>query len=387
MAKRPGAAADGAIGRDGAGDPVRRDAAVPSHVRAEAAAAVEPKRGRTKAGPEVKRINLALQGGGSHGAFTWGVLDGLLADPRVAFDSISGTSAGAMNAVVMAAGWAEGGRQGARDKLETFWNRIADVGRFSPIQRTALDRLLGNWRIDSSPGFIALDFFSRFLSPYQTNPLGLNPLRDVLVELVDIDRAVAESGIRLYISATNVRSGKIRVFDNEELSIDAVMASACLPTLYKAVEIDGEAYYDGGYMGNPALYPLIYNSDCRDIVVVQINPLYRDQVPTDAREIMDRVNEISFNSTLMREMRAIHFVNRLIAAGKLDPEAYRVTRIHMIAAAEEMEEMHASSKLNAEPAFLHHLRDIGRSAATAWLEDSFGCVGGQSSIDVRETFL
>ena len=371
----------------GLSDPVRRDTEVPEHVRKEAEAAVAPKPAKTKAGHEIKRINLALQGGGSHGAFTWGVLDGLLADPRVAFDSISGTSAGAMNAVVMAAGMAENGRQGARDKLETFWNAIAEAGRFSPIQRTWMDRVLGNWRVDSSPGYVALDFFSRFLSPYQTNPLGLNPLRDVLEELVDIDRAVADSGIELYISATNVRSGNIRVFDNKELSIDAVMASACLPTMYKAVEIDGEAYYDGGFMGNPALYPLIYNSSCRDIVIVQINPLYRDSVPTDAREIMDRVNEISFNSSLMREMRAIHFVNRLIAAGKLDHEAYRVNRIHMIQASKEMQDMHASSKLNAERAFLYHLRDIGRTVAQTWLEDSFGCVGEQSSIDVRETFL
>jgi NTE family protein len=370
-----------------ANDPVRRQAEVPERVRKEAEAAVEPKHARSKAGPEIKRINLALQGGGSHGAFTWGVLDGLLADPRVAFDSISGTSAGAMNAVVMAAGMAENGAQGARDKLDAFWNAIAKAGRFSPIQRTWMDRVMGNWRVDSSPGFVALDFFSRFLSPYQTNPMGLNPLRDVLEELVDIDGIVARSGLNLYLSATNVRSGKIRVFDNTELSIDAVMASACLPTMYKAVEIDGEAYYDGGYMGNPALYPLIYNSACRDIVIVQINPLYRDSVPTDAREIMDRVNEISFNSTLMREMRAIHFVNRLIAAGKLDPEAYRVTRIHMIEATEEMQDMHASSKLNAERAFLHHLRDIGRTVAQTWLEESFGCVGDQSSIDVRETFL
>jgi NTE family protein len=372
---------------DGSGDPVRREVQVPDSLRKEAEAAAEPKRVKSKAGPEAKRINLALQGGGSHGAFTWGVLDGLLADPRVQFDSLSGTSAGAMNAVVMAAGMAENGRQGARDKLAAFWNAVADAGRFSPIQRTLADRLLGNWRVDRSPGFIALDFFSRFLSPYQTNPMGINPLRDVLVDLVDIDRAVAHSGINLYISATNVRSGKIRVFENGELSIDAVMASACLPTLYKAVEIDGEAYYDGGFMGNPALYPLIYNSACRDIVIVQINPLYRDSVPTDAREIMDRVNEISFNSTLMREMRAIHFVNRLIAAGKLDPEAYRVTRIHMIEASAEMEAMHASSKLNPERAFLHHLRDIGRTVAATWLEESFGCVGQQSSIDVREIFL
>lgn len=384
MARRP--TSEEGHGADGSDDPVRREAEVPAHLRDEAAAAVGPKHARPKAGPETKRINLALQGGGSHGAFTWGVLDALLEDSRVEFDSISGTSAGAMNAAVMAAGWAENGRQGARDKLDRFWNSIADVGRFSPIQRTAIDRLLGNWRIDSSPGYLAMDFIGRYLSPYQMNPLNVNPLRDVLEDLVDPDKA-RDSGLNLYISATNVRSGKIRVFETKELTIDAVMASACLPFMFKAVEIDGEHYYDGGYMGNPALFPLIYGAECRDIVIVQINPLYRDAVPTDAREIMDRVNEISFNSTLMREMRAIHFVNRLIAAGKLDPEAYRVTRIHMIEAAEAMEDMHASSKLNAEPAFLRHLRDVGRTATVAWLEESFGCVGHQSSVDVRETFL
>lgn len=369
-----------------ADDPALHDREVPRELREEAAAAVAPLRSRSKAGPEVKRINLALQGGGSHGAFTWGVLDGLLADGRVEFDSISGTSAGAMNAAALAAGWAENGRDGARAKLETFWNRIADVGSFSPVQRTAIDRLMGNWRVDSSPGYLAMDFVSRVLSPYQTNPMNLNPLRDVLEELVDID-AARQSGIELFLSATNVRSGKIKVFGNADLSLDAVMASACLPFLFQAVEIDGEHYYDGGYMGNPALYPLIYNSACRDIVIVQINPLYRERVPTDARAILDRVNEITFNSTLMREMRAIHFVNRLIAGGKLDPDAYRVTRIHMIEADEEMRDMHASSKLNPERAFLHHLRDVGRKVAAEWLEESFGCVGHQSSIDVRETFL
>lgn len=374
-------------GADGTDDPVRHRVEVPASLREEAEAAVEPKRPRSKAGPEVKRVNLALQGGGSHGAFTWGVLDALLEDPRVEFDAISGTSAGAMNAVALAAGWAENGRQGARDKLDAFWEAVAVAGRFSPIQRTWMDRVLGNWRVDSSPGYVALDFLSRFLSPYQTNPLQINPLRDVLLDLVDIDKARNEADIKLFVSATNVRSGKIRVFENHELSIDAVMASACLPTLFQAVEVDGEHYYDGGYMGNPALYPLIYGSECRDIVIVQINPLYRDTVPTDAREIMDRVNEISFNSTLMREMRAIHFVNRLIAAGKLDPDAYRITRMHMIEASEAMREMHASSKLNAERAFLHLLRDIGRSVAATWLEESFGCVGTQSSIDVRGTFL
>lgn len=370
-------------------DPVAHPAEVPGWLRAEARAAVEPDSVATpKLGKsEHRTLNLALQGGGSHGAFTWGVLDALLDDGRVEFDSISATSAGAMNAVVMAAGWAENGRTGAREKLAAFWEKIADVGRWSPVQRTLIDQLMGNWRVDTSPGFLAMDFMSRVLSPYQTNPANLNPLRDVLTDLVDIDLVRYASGLKLFVCATNVRSGKVKVFDNKHLSIDAVMASACLPFMFQAVEVDGEPYYDGGFMGNPAIFPLAYHSDCRDVVIVQINPLYREEVPTRAREILDRVNEITFNSTLMREMRAVHFVNRLIASGKLDPEAYRVTRIHMIEADAEMAELNASTKLNPERAFLHHLRDIGRRSAQAWLEDNLACVGVRSSIDVREVFL
>ena len=370
-------------------DPIARLGEVPGWLRAEALAAVEPDSVPTPplGEGEHRTLNLALQGGGSHGAFTWGVLDALLEDGRVEFDSISATSAGAMNAAVMAAGWAENGRAGAREKLAAFWEKVADVGRWSPIQRTLVDQFMGNWRVDTSPGFLAMDFMSRVLSPYQTNPANLNPLRDVLADLVDIDLVRHASGLKLFICATNVQSGKAKVFDNKQLSIDAIMASACLPFMFQAVEIDGEHYYDGGYMGNPAIFPLAYHSSCRDIVIVQINPLYRETVPTSAREILDRVNEITFNSTLMREMRAVHFVNRLIANGKLDPEAYRVTRIHMIDAAEEMVDLHASTKLNPERAFLHHLRDIGRRSAQGWLGHKLGCVGVHSSVNVRETFL
>lgn len=370
-------------------DPAHSDAAVPGDLREQAAAAAEPgRRKRRKLRPgEVKRVNLALQGGGSHGAFTWGVLDRLLDDGRIEFDSISGTSAGAMNAVVLAGGWAENGRAGAKERLARFWNRIADVGSLSPVQRTVIDTLMGNWRIDTSPGYVAADLMGRVLSPYQTNPLNLNPLRAILADTVDIDLVRHASGLKLYLSATNVHTGKVKVFDNSALSIDAVMASACLPFLFKAVEIDGEHYYDGGYMGNPAIHPLAYNSDCRDVVIVQINPLYRPEVPQTAREILDRVNEITFNASLMREMRAVHFVNRLIAGGKLDPRAYRITRIHMIQGGDELAALHASTKLNSERLFLHHLRDIGRRVAGEWIEANLDCVGVESTVDVRGVFL
>ena len=374
---------------DDSRDPAQSDAAVPGALREEAAAAARPGRRPRRAlrSGEVKRVNLALQGGGSHGAFTWGVLDRLLDDDRIEFDSISGTSAGAMNAVVFAGGWAENGRAGAKERLALFWNRIADVGSFSPVQRTVIDTLMGNWRVDTSPGYVAADLMGRVLSPYQTNPLNLNPLRAILADTVDIDLVRFASGLKLFLCATNVHTGKVKVFDNRELSLDAVMASACLPFLFQAVEIDGEHYYDGGYMGNPAIFPLAYNSDCRDVVIVQINPLYRPGVPQTAREILDRVNEITFNASLMREMRAVHFVNRLIAGGKLDPDAYRITRIHMIKGDDELAELHASTKLNSERLFLHHLRDIGRRVAGDWIEANLACVGEESTVDVRGLFL
>lgn len=370
-------------------DPVIRDVQVPDQVRDEATGAVGPGRRRSRKSETDKprTLNLALQGGGSHGAFTWGVLDKLLEDGRIEFEAISGTSAGAMNAIVMASGWAEDGRRGARVALDRFWDRIADAGRSSPIQRTVIDRLMGNWRVDTSPGFMMMDMMNRVLSPYQLNPLNINPLRDVLGDVADVQNACHASGIKLFISATNVRSGKIKVFDNKEITLDAVMASACLPLMFQAVEVEGEAYYDGGFMGNPAIFPIAYNADCRDVMIVQINPLHRAHVPNTAREILDRMNEITFNSTLMREMRAVHFVNRLIAGGKLDPEAYRITRIHMIQNAAEMGELAASSKLNAERAFLAHLKDIGRRSAQTWLDAHFHCIGHESSIDVREVFL
>jgi len=383
------AASEKARGRRGAADPAQARAEVPGHLREQAAAAAEP--GRVVRPPvaagESKCINLALQGGGSHGAFTWGVLDRLLDDDRIDFDSLCGTSAGAMNAAVFATGWAEDGRAGAKRRLERFWNRIADVGSFSPIQRTVVDTLMGNWRIDTSPGYLAADLMGRVLSPYQTNPLNLNPLRGILEEVVDIDLVRRASGLKLFLCATSVHTGKVKVFDNDELSLDAVLASACLPFLFQAIEIGGEHYWDGGYMGNPALFPLAYSSDCRDVVIVQINPLHRPEVPKTAQEILDRVNEITFNSSLMREMRAVHFVNRLIAGGKLDPEAYRITRIHMIDGGADMAALHASSKINPERLFLHHLRDIGRRVAGEWIEAHLACVGVESSVDVRATFL
>src|SRR5262245_49023472 len=331
---------------------------------------------------ETKTINLALQGGGAHGAFAWGVLDKLLEDGRIGIEGISATSAGAMNAAVLAYGYAEGGNDGARAALDGFWRRIAQAACASPLQPSLLDRLTHNHGLYFNPAFHTLDFLARVFSPYQFNPLNFNPLQLVLEQSVDFERLRASSPIKLFLSATNVRSGKVRVFKTAEITPDAVMASACLPFLFQAVEIDGEAYWDGGFMGNPALFPLIYECSSCDVVVVHINPLARPDVPKTATEILNRVNEISFNSSLMREMRAVAFVTRLIDEGQVAPGTMKRMLIHSIAADDFMQGLGVNSKLNADWEFLTHLRDVGRAEAAAWLEANFQHLTRQSTTDL-----
>ncbi len=332
-----------------------------------------------------KKINLALQGGGAHGAFTWGVLDWFLEDSRFELDGITGTSAGAMNAVVLASGLESGGKDGARQRLENFWREVSDEARHSPIQRSPLDVLMGHWSLDYSPSYLYFDVLSRFASPYEFNPLNVNPLRDVVERTVDFDKVHCCSGVKLFIAATNVFTGKIRVFSEKEVTLDAVMASACLPQLYQAVEIDGEPYWDGGYMGNPPLYPLFYDTKTPDVVLIQINPVERREVPKTAREILNRMNEITFNSTLLRELRAIDFVTRLIEEGKLDQQEYTKVNLHRITT-DELKPLQASSKLNAEWDFLLHLRDVGRQTAKNWLDRHYEDIGERSTLDLRQEF-
>lgn len=332
----------------------------------------------------MKTINLALQGGGSHGAFSWGVLDTLLEDGRLEFEAISGTSAGAMNAVALADGWARGGRDGARESLQEFWQAVSRKGRFSPVQRTPLDVFWGNWSLDHSPTYRFFDLMSRVFSPYDTNPLGLNPLRDVVEEQIDFERVKRCGAIKTFVSATNVWTGKVRVFGQEELTPDVVMASACLPTVFQAVEIDGVPYWDGGFGGNPALFPFFYETETQDCLLVQINPIETDKTPRSAIEIQDRMNEITFNSALLREFRAIEFVRRLIADGRLDGTSYRAIRMHRVAADAVVEELSASSKVNAEWTFLEYLKEMGRAAAADFLEQNFDAIGERSTLDLTE---
>jgi NTE family protein len=328
---------------------------------------------------ERKRIDLGLQGGGAHGAFTWGVLDRLLADDRIDIEGISGTSAGAMNAVVVADGLTRGGREAAREGLARFWRAVSDAARASPIQRTWFDRMLGNWSLDLSPGFIAMDLMSRLLSPYDTNPLDINPLRDILAAAVDFDRVNACPSLKAYVTATHVQTGRPRTFRKPGITLDAVMASACLPFLFKAVEIDGEAYWDGGYMGNPVLHPLIEETEARDLVIVQINPLRREGVPRTARDILNRVNEISFNASLLKDIRAVLLLKELGGEAGHQDERLRDLMIHRIHAEAEMMDLSVSSKMNAEWVFLEHLHDTGWRAADAWLASHWDDIGVRST--------
>jgi NTE family protein len=333
-----------------------------------------------------KPVNLALQGGGAHGAFTWGVLDCLLEDGRVEIEAISGTSAGAMNAVAVADGLMQSGEDGARAALHAFWKAVSESARTSPIRRTPIDALLGGWNLDYSPAFLFFDLMTRTASPYALNPLNMNPLRDLLVEQVDFDLVRSCDKMRLFVSATNVETGRVRVFEREELTADAVMASACLPFMFQAVEIDGVPYWDGGYMGNPVLFPFFRHCRSDDVIVVQISPIVREGTPKTAREILNRVNEITFNSSLLREYRAIDFVGRLLEEGRIDKEQYKHVLVHRIDADEELVPLGASSKLNAEWPFLQHLFDVGRNTAKEWLDSHFDDLGKRSTLNIRELF-
>ena len=337
--------------------------------------------------PATLGLDLALQGGGSHGAFTWGVLDRLLEDDGLHFSGVSGTSAGALNAAVMASGFRKGGRDGARTALTEFWRDVSRSGSiFSPFSAGQAHSLSDNFKLDKLPGYQWMSSFFRSFSPYEFNPLNLNPLRDVLRRHVDED-AVHTSGLRLFITATSVTTGQARVFTGRDITVDVLLASACLPFLFQAVHIDGEPYWDGGYTGNPAIYPLIYQTAALDILLVRINPLVREGTPTRSEEIMDRLSEITFNASLMSEMRAISFVSRLVREGKLDPGRYKDLRLHMVADDEGLGPYGANSKFNTDRAFLEDLFALGRTAATSWLKKHRADIGVKSTLDVDREFL
>ena len=332
-------------------------------------------------------IDLALQGGGAHGAFTWGVLDRLLEDDRIEIEAISGTSAGAMNAVVLADGLDRGGKEGAIKALRTFWRGVSDAGSFSPMQRTLFDRMFGRWTLDWSPGYIMADLMSRLVSPYQMNPLDINPVRMLVTKLVDFEHVRDATGIKIFVAATNVRTGKLKIFRRGEMTADMVVASACLPYMFQAVEIDGEAYWDGGFMGNPSLAPLLEECESRDIVIVQINPVQRDNIPRTAHDILNRVNEITFNASLMKDIRYISQVMKHIKNTGPENEQRGELLFHRINADEELKSLGVSSKFNTEWAFMEHLHDVGHRTTSSWLDANYQSLSNHSTLDVDSVYL
>jgi len=327
-------------------------------------------------------VDFALQGGGAHGAFTWGALDRLLEEPWLRIDGISGTSAGAMNAAVLVDGHAKGGADGARAALENFWRRVSNAAVLSPLRRTPLDILLGRWTLDHSPVFLAMDLMARVFSPYDLGPGGTNPLRDILAESVDFAR-LAQAPIKLFITATNVRTGRGRVFRNGEITPDVLLASACLPTLFQAIEIDGEGYWDGGYSGNPTITPLVRECNSKDTVLIQINPVERPGLPRSARDILNRLNEVSFNAVLLKELRMIALLRQVAQPDNSENAKWADMRIHRISS-DVMVELGYSSKLNAEWEFLCMLRDEGRRAGDAFLTAHHEDLGRRSTFDLDE---
>ncbi len=329
-------------------------------------------------------VDLALQGGGAHGAFTWGVLDRLLDEPWLQFEGISGTSAGAMNAAVMASGYVHGGADGAKAALSTFWKSVSEASKFSPIQRGPLEMLTGQWTLENSPMYLAAEMMSRIFSPYDLNPMGSHPLRGILAETVDF-ACLADSPMKLFITATNVRTGAGRVFRNPEITPDVLLASGCLPTMFQAVEIDGEHYWDGGYVGNPTITPLVRECSASDTILVKINPIERPGVPKSARDILNRLNEVAFNSPLLKELRMIALLRKAADAGSVEGRKWAQMRIHRIAT-DRVTELDSTSKMITEWPFLCGLRDEGRRTAQLFLDAHGEDLGKRSTLDL-DTYL
>jgi len=344
-----------------------------------------------------KTINLALQGGGAHGAYTWGVLDYLLEDGRIDFEGVSATSAGAMNAAALAYGKTKGDANFAREVLEDFWHEVSKTGQvFSPVKRSAfelgagLNPFMQNWSMANSAAFAMFDNFTHALSPYQFNPMNFNPLKDVIERVIDFDTVHACECIKLFITATDVQKGVAEVFENKDIDIDVLLASAALPQLFHAVEIKDRHFWDGGYMGNPSLWPLFYNAKSRDILMVHVNPIRREDIPRESYTIENRINEITFNTSLLKELRAIDFVKKLINEDMLKDEykdQYTDVLFHAIRADEAMADLSIASKFDTDWNFLTHLRDVGREQAKLWIEAHFDDINEKDTVDIRKDYL
>jgi NTE family protein len=336
-----------------------------------------------------KRISIAMQGGGSHGAYTWGVLDRLLQEKDLVVEGVSGPSAGGMNAVATAQGILNGGNEGARQLLTEYWNVNSKAGESSIFKPGVLDVLAGKYTMHNSPGFLFFDFITKILSPYQLNPLGTNPLRSIVEQLFDFDKLNEFGAVKVFLAATHVYTGKLKVFSNvnKELCTEALLATACLPTLFAAVLVKGEYYWDGGFIGNPVIYPLIYDCETPDIMLIKLNPTHRNKLPTSASEIGDRLNEITNNTSIMREMRSMHFITKLIDEGIVAPGKMKRLHVHMIEDEKAFYDLGWSSKLNTDKDFLDYLFNAGRKSADKWLEKNYDKINKETTADVEEEFV
>jgi NTE family protein len=336
---------------------------------------------------ELKKINLGLQGGGAYGAFGWGVLDRLLDDGRLEIDSISAASAGAINAAVLADGYAHGGgRQGARRSLEKFWHALGHAALLGPMRPTPMDTLLGRGSIETSPGYLMLQLATATLSPAQLNPLNIHPLSTLLGSLIDFERVRACTALRLFVSATNVRTGKGHIFRREELDVTKVLASAALPQVFAPVHIDGEAYWDGSFVGNPPLGPLVEEASARDIVLVQNNPVARKELPLSMADVNNRANEIAFNIALVREVGAVQHMAGLVDEEDSARMRWGAVRLHLVSGSEVLRELSLSSKFNTDWNFIQQLRELGHATADRWLRERFDSVGVTSTLEMEALY-
>jgi NTE family protein len=332
-----------------------------------------------------KVVNLALQGGGSHGAFTWGVLDRLLEEERLSFEGITATSAGAVNAVVLADGLAAGGREGAREALRRYWKKISEAAARGIFSTSPWDKVNPNFGLEHSPGYLFMESLTYFASPYQMNPLNFNPLRDLLAESIDFERVRRQQMVKLFLSATNVETAKVKIFEGKDVGVEHVLASACLPLMMHAVEIDGHHYWDGSFTGNPALFPLLFNCESPDMMMIHITPADRPGVPTTSPSIMNRMQEISFNTSLIREMRVIAYLTGLIDSGKF--EGGKRVLVHLIEAEDLIRTLSWSSRLNGDWGFLTHLHEMGRTRADKWLAANLDRIGVASTVDLYAKYF
>lgn len=334
-----------------------------------------------------KKIVIALQGGGSHGAYTWGVLDALLEDNRLDIEGLSGTSAGGMNATAVAQGLVQGGAQQARQTLERLWALIGEQGKRSPLRPSYFDKLTKNFNISKLPAYKTMQFITKFFSPYQLNPSGKHPLRPIVDDLFDFEHLRTTTLVKLFLCATHVATGKLKIFAGKDLCRESVLASACVPTLFQAVEVDGELYWDGGFIGNPAIYPLIYNCETPDVLVVQIRRVHDPKIPTTVHDIHNRLGEITQNACLTREMRSIAFISKLIDDEVIPKGKLKKLNMHMIRDDQFFGGIDRASGFCSDPDFLQYLFKAGRRAGRQWLSRNFDQIGVKSTAHIEEDFV